>query len=290
MHFWMVPSIDRRRVALPERGVELALVDWGGDGPLCLFSHANGFCADSFGLVAASLVRRYRVIGFDSRGHGDSSKLEAPAAYEWEEFADDLIALTRWLCAELELPSVALGVGHSFGGTCMLTAAARHPELFDRIALLDPVLLPPPASIPWPAGQHPMAERARKRTQVFDSRDTVRAKWAERGTFGDWDSRALELYLQHGFRDRADGRVELKCPGEVEAAVYELGRNFDLMEQVEGLRTPGTLYFAEGGQFPLSNVEKLIERAGCLELESLPGGHLLPMIVPDLVAERLLQG
>ena len=92
----------------------MAVLDWGGEGPLCLFSHANGFCADSFGVVASSLREKYRVIGFDSRGHGDSSKLQAPDAYEWEEFTGDLIAITRWLCVELKLPSVALGVGHSF--------------------------------------------------------------------------------------------------------------------------------------------------------------------------------
>ena len=133
-----------------------------------------------------------------------------------------------------------------------------------------------------------MAERARKRTHVFESRESLRAKWKERGTFGDWDPRALELYLEHGFRDRPDGRVELKCPGEVEAAVYESGRNFDLMKEVRGLTTPTTLYFAEQGDFPRARVDALTEVAPAIHVDPLPAGHLLPMIVPDLVAEKLL--
>ena len=284
----MIPDIRRRRVALPGRGVELGLVDWGGTGPLCLFSHANGFCADTFGVVAERLRERYHVVGFDSRGHGDSSKPEAPGAYEWEEFTLDVVAMAGFVLDEFSARRIALGVGHSFGGTCMVSAASRHPELFEKIALLDPVLLPPPGSFSWPAGQHPMAERARKRTHVFESRDALRAKWAERGTFGDWDPRALELYLSGGFRDRRDGRVELKCPGEVEAAVYELGRNFDLMEQVRSLRTPTTLYFAEEGDFPRSRVDELASVAPCMVVHPLSAGHLLPMLIPDRVADELL--
>ena len=38
-------GVERGRLALPERGVELALIDWGGAGPRVLLAHANGFCA-----------------------------------------------------------------------------------------------------------------------------------------------------------------------------------------------------------------------------------------------------
>ena len=88
-------EVRRSRVALPTRGAEFALVDWGGEGPLCLFTHANGFCADTFGLVAERLRERYRVVGFDSRGHGDSTQLPAPDAYEWEEFTEHF-----WQCIQ----------------------------------------------------------------------------------------------------------------------------------------------------------------------------------------------
>jgi len=52
----MAGEIERRRLPLPGRGVEIALLDWGGDGPLVLMHHANGFCAGTFGLVAEALV------------------------------------------------------------------------------------------------------------------------------------------------------------------------------------------------------------------------------------------
>jgi pimeloyl-ACP methyl ester carboxylesterase len=286
-------EIRRRRLELPARGIALALVDWGGDGPLALFSHANGFCADTLGLVAERLRPRFRVIGYDSRGHGDSDKPEPPGPYSWEEFARDAEAVAEALVREGAAPRIALGLGHSFGGTCVMTAAARRPDLFERIALLDPVILPregdfsgwrPPSDAP-----HPSAAIARKRAHVFESRDAAREKWRAKGTFGDWDPRALELYLRYAFADLPDGRIDLKCPGEIEATVYEQGGSFDPWQEITKLRVPGLLLHAGRGNFPLPFMEKFCAEADALECRSLDVGHLMPMIAPDLVAEALLE-
>ena len=291
----MIPEheIRRRKLRLPERGIELALVDWGGKGPLALFSHANGFCADVFGLVAEKLRTRFHVIGYDSRGHGDSEKPAPPGPYAWEEFARDAIAVSAALVAELGVPQIALGLGHSFGGTCMLTAASRRPELFERIAVFDPVILPragdftgwrPPANAP-----HPSAGIARKRAHVFASRDAVREKWRAKGTFGDWDPRALELYLRYAFADLPDGRIDLKCPGEIEATVYEAGGGFDPWNDIAKLRVPGLLLHAGRGNFPLAFIEKFCAEADALTCRSLDTGHLMPMLAPDLVADEIFR-
>jgi pimeloyl-ACP methyl ester carboxylesterase len=285
-------EIRRTRLHLPSRGLSLALVDWGGDGPLAVFGHANGFCADVFGCVAERLRTRFRVVGFDSRGHGDSDKPAPPEPYAWEEFARDTEAMTEAILRELGRERVALGIGHSFGGTCMMTAASRRPERFERIALLDPVILPrdgdlsgwrPPANAP-----HPSAAIARRRAHVFPSRAIARDRWLAKGTFADWDPRALDLYLAHGFADRPDGQVELKCPGEVEASVYEAGGAFDPWREVASLRVPGLLLHAGLGNFPLPFIEKFCAEAAALRCRSLEAGHLLPMVAPELVATELL--
>lgn len=290
----MIPAheIRRRDVLLSERGITLALVDWGGNGPLALFSHANGFCADMLGLIAERLRTRFRVIGFDSRGHGDSEKPAPPGPYAWDEFARDVIAMTEFVLRDLDAPRVALGLGHSFGGTCIMTAAARRPDLFERVVLLDPVILPREGDFsgwrPLAGAPHPGAEMARKRTHVFASRNAVREKWRAKGTFGDWDPRALDLYLRYGFADLPDGRIDLKCPGEVEASVYEAGGGFDPWREVAELRVPGLLLHAGRGNFPLEFIEKFCAETDALECRSLDAGHLLPMVAPDLVADTIL--
>ena len=105
----MLEHVTTRLLELPERGVSLRLLDWGGSGPLALLAHANGFCAGVWDPVALHLRRRFRVIAFDARGHGDSSK-PPDSAYGWSTFAEDLIALARVLVAELGLRRVGLGV------------------------------------------------------------------------------------------------------------------------------------------------------------------------------------
>ena len=75
---------------------------------------------------------------------------EGRKAYAWSEFWSDLVAVAEAL-TKGGRERVALGLGHSFGGTSMVLAAAHRPGLFERLVLLDPVLMPPPGFEP-PAG------------------------------------------------------------------------------------------------------------------------------------------
>jgi pimeloyl-ACP methyl ester carboxylesterase len=173
-----------------------------------------------------------------------------------------------------------------------MNATAREPQRFERIALLDPVIVPPPADFPnadpLARGPNVAADIARKRTHVFASRAALRERWREKGTFADWDPRALEAYLARGFRDRPDGQIELACPGEVEAAVYEAGRGFDAWKDAAALARPTLLLHAGRGSFPRALAERLAALSPAIELESLDAPHLMAMTIPDRIADRVL--
>jgi len=286
-------EVRRWRVKFPDRGVELELVDWGGAArPLALLAHATGFCAACFDPLAARLRERYRVIGWDARGHGNSEKPPPPEPYGWSEFALDVSAVTAHVLGELGLARVALAVGHSFGGTCTLDAAVRDPERYERLALLDPVIVPAPPDFPGAdpmrGGPNMAASIARKRRHIFASRDEIRARWREKGTFGDWDPRALDGYLAFGFHDRADGQVELACPGEIEAAVFESGARFDAWKSAEKLARPALLFHAARGNFPPALAQRFAAKSPAFQLVSFDAPHLLAMTSPDAVADALL--
>ncbi len=284
---WL-PHVARRRAALAT-GVELALLDWGGEGPLALLHHANGFCAGVWGLVAEQLRRRYRVVALDARGHGDSSRPEGRAAYHWERFAEDLVELAERLAAELGGGRVALGLGHSFGGTALLGAASRRPDLFQRFALVDPVTPPAPDAWVNPARRQrtsSLAVGARRRAHVFASREDARARWARREIFAAVDPRALDLYAVHGLRERPDGRVELKCPGEVEATIFESAA-IDVFAWARAVRAPTLLLWARRGDFSRATYEKIAASMRAGRVEAVDAGHLVPMERPDLVVEAV---
>jgi pimeloyl-ACP methyl ester carboxylesterase len=275
------------RVALPGRGVTLAVHDWGGSGPVVLCAHATGFCGRLWQLVAEELAGELHTLAFDARGHGDSSTPEPGPAYEWEELTRDLVALAEQLCRELGLARIDLAAGNSMGGATALAAAARRPELFGGLALIDPVVLPQGVDRARLAGGNPMAEGARKRRPVFPSREAVIASYRERALFADWQPRALELYALHGFRERSDGQVELKCRSEIEAEVFARAITVDPYREVRSLRVPAMLLHATRGDFPIENYRALAAQSEWLRVESLESGHLAPMIDPARVAARL---
>jgi len=284
-------DVVRRRMRIEETGVELALTDWGGQGPLALLHHANGFCGALWGPVADLLRDRFRLVALDARGHGDSSCPEGAQAYDWSLLAADLIGVAERLLAEIGAPRIALGLGHSFGGTLTLAAAARRPALYERVMLIDPVILPS-----MTAEQHAkrvrdkgLSRRARKRRHRFESREEALAYLGSRELFQGWVPQALELYVDEGLRRQASGALELKCRREVEAAVFEGAHASDIFDAAPLVEVPAHLLWATDGDFPRGIYEALVGTLRQGSIEDVEGGHLLPMERPDLVAEAVLR-
>ncbi len=278
-----------RRMELGDRGVEIALLDWGGQGPPALLHHANGFCKGVLGLLVPELRKRFRVFAMDARGHGDSTRLPGTDAYRWDEFALDVVAVAERLAAELG-QNLALGLGHSFGGTSLLGAASRVPALFERLVLIDPVT-PPKAHEAMPERlEHTakLAEGAQRRRSDWPDRAEARAWWSERPLFEHWRQDAIDLYALDGLRELPDGSVELKCPGAVEAAVFQNGGSIDVAALIEGISTPTLWLAADQGNFPLEIATRLASTMAEARIECLDAGHLVPMEQPELVVDACL--
>jgi epoxide hydrolase 4 len=104
-----------------------------GDGPLIVLLH--GFPEFWFGwrLQIEPLVSAgFRVVAPDTRGYNLSSKPEGFEAYAVDLLAADI----RGLIGELGAES-ALLVGHDWGGSIAWTTAMNHPEVVDRLVILN---------------------------------------------------------------------------------------------------------------------------------------------------------
>lgn len=292
----MLDGPVQHRFALPGRGIEISALDWGGEGPLALLHHANGFCGAVWGVVAEELRDVYRVVALDARGHGDSSKPEGATTYDWHEFLHDLVALLELLPAELGYQEVALGAGNSFGGTMMACAAALHPERIRSVAMLDPVVRVRPellarhgVELRMAEGSRRIVDRTRQRREVWPSRDHARESYRSKQTFEHWHPRALEHYLRFGMREREDGQVELKCPAQIEAQIFEMSGSLDPFEFAPRVRAPTVIAAGRRGHFPPRVFELLAGAMPNARVEFLEGGHLLPMEIPQKVAALLIE-
>ncbi len=120
-------------------GVELNCVI-EGDGPWVTMSHSLACNISMWDEQAALLVRHgYKVLRFDTRGHGASSA--PPASYTLDDLADDL----HGLLAALGIRRTHW-VGLSMGGMIGETYALKYPGVFASMVLADTTSRRPPGA------------------------------------------------------------------------------------------------------------------------------------------------
>ncbi|WP_406378812.1 alpha/beta fold hydrolase [Streptomyces sp. NBC_00197] len=129
---------------LPVEGGTLRVLRFG-DGPrTALAAHGITASGMAFGALARHLSDEWSLFAPDLRGRGGST--DTPGPYGLDRHADDLCRLAEGLGVGAP---VAL-TGHSMGAYVALLAAARSPELFDRLLLVDgglPLPVPPGADL-----------------------------------------------------------------------------------------------------------------------------------------------
>jgi pimeloyl-ACP methyl ester carboxylesterase len=134
----MVPvMVERITRDVTARGIRMRVVE-AGVGPPVVLIHDFLVNHLEFENVLAPLAARFRVLAPDLPGFGESEK-PSPARYAYgiESFAEALVDMI----AGLELGRVSL-VGHSLGGAAAITLAAEHPELVEKLVLVDAMSYP----------------------------------------------------------------------------------------------------------------------------------------------------
>lgn len=281
-----MPAPSLQRIA-STNGVDLAVHDFGGEGPTILFAHATGFHGLVWSPLIDHLVDRFRCVSFDFRGHGDSPAPDN-GSFDWAGFADDTEAVIDTLAADTDRP--LYGVGHSKGGAALLLAEQRRPGTFAALWCFEPIVLSAERRAQSDAmGEHPLATGARRRREVFASRAEAYDNYASKPPLDSLDPAALRAYVDHGFGDLDDGTVRLKCRRENEAAVYSNSTShtaFDHLGQVECPVTVAAGEITENS--PAVFAESVADALPHGRFEHHPElGHFGPLQAPALIAERI---
>lgn len=113
------------------QGVRIRYTDQGRGEPLILL-HGNGGKIESFNgsAVLLALLKSYRVIMFDARGHGESGKPYEPKAYGMEMGLDAVRLMDHLGIKRAHI------VGYSMGGNITSLLLTHSPERFKAAALI----------------------------------------------------------------------------------------------------------------------------------------------------------
>lgn len=116
------------RVEVPREGFTLSALETGqGPGaPVVVLSNSLAAGLGSWAPQRALLESRYRVIGYDTRGHGQSGAPEGP--YAFDDLVADVLAVMDHFGVER-----ANYLGLSFGGMTGLGLALSHPERVEKL-------------------------------------------------------------------------------------------------------------------------------------------------------------
>ncbi len=284
------PSEHRVRV----NDIELCYFEWGGAAqraPTLLFVHATGFHARCWDAVVAEVPADRHVIAVDQRGHGRSAKVPP---YNWASFGADLAAFV----AALDLSRI-VGVGHSMGGHALVQAAAAELRRFEKLVLVDPVIMDPAlyAQMGAMAAQRPGDHPTSKRNGLWQSWREMHQRLHGRGSFSVWRDDALEDYCRHGVVPNPDGPgFVLACPPLVEAAIYIGSTGREIHELFGEIDVPVTVLRGEK-RARAETMDFLASPTWELLADQFPQGrdvylphltHFIPMQDPALVAQHAL--
>ncbi|WP_197382945.1 3-oxoadipate enol-lactonase [Mycolicibacterium mengxianglii] len=115
-----------------------AVVTGAADAPAVVLSNSLGSTHHMWDAQIAELEKQFRVVRYDTRGHGDSPV--PPGPYSIDDLAADLTALLDRLGIEQ-----AHLIGLSLGGMTAMRVASRTPQRVRRMVLLCTAAQLPPA-------------------------------------------------------------------------------------------------------------------------------------------------
>ena len=272
--------------------VELAVVEWYGEGDPILLLHATGFHSRCWHEVVKRLPGRH-IYAVDLRFHGKSGE---SGNVDWGLMADDI----RILIERLELSNL-LGVGHSIGGHLIARVAAQRPDVFKHLILIDPVILSPDTydqfhdiSERIKAQDHPVSRRKnnwRDAQEMFE-------RFKERHPFSTWQPEVLRDYCDYALRPAdQDALRQLACDPINEAGIYlHQGGNETLLQALPNITVPTTLLRAPPGEEGAPNLstsptwpELANILPNCREIYLPHLNHFIPMQDPALVATTIEQ-
>jgi len=145
------PFVDPRSLGVDgyadSGGVKIHYVTQG-EGPLLVLIHGFPDCWYSWRGQIPTLAKSFQVVAVDQRGYNLSGQPEGVESYAMGKLVGDVEAVLRHFNREK-----AVVVGHDWGGAVAWSFAMAHPEMTDRLVILN---LPHPRGLARELAENPV--------------------------------------------------------------------------------------------------------------------------------------
>jgi epoxide hydrolase 4 len=169
------------------------------EAPLVVLIHGFPDFWYSWRAQMPALARDFHVVAIDQRGYNLSGQPEGVESYALDKLVGDAAAVVRHFG-----PGKAVIVGHDWGGLVAWTFAMTHPELTDRLIVLN---LPHPRGLTRELATNPKQQKNSQYARDFQKPDAARKLTAE--VLAGWvkDPAARKVYREALVRSSMEGML-----------------------------------------------------------------------------------
>ena len=255
------------------------------------FYGGNGFTVGNYQPLLTELAAGFELSSLAMRGYWyDKPKAQVLTR---EQDADMLIAFL-----EQTQDAPIVGIGHSQGATATAIAAAKRPDLFSHLYLIEPVTFTKSQAILYKLIPRAVKlkrqpfKSALEKQSIWSSIDELYENLRENKAYRRISDAHLQLFAKESLVQQSDGRYSFIFSPEQEIANYFGIPYIDgALKKLNAINMPYTLITGKPTLFISDKVRSNWRKFVPTErLVSLPDyGHLLPIEAPKQCAELILQ-
>jgi pimeloyl-ACP methyl ester carboxylesterase len=251
--------------------------------PRLALSHGNGLAIDGYLPFWGRLGKRYELILFDFRNHGQNP-LHTFAHHNWHQFVLDLERIFHVIQEEFGLKRTA-GVFHSLSAVATVRQTQLMGRRWDPLVLFDPPFYPPdghPINQLQRGNEDDIASRAERRTPSYEDPLDLARQFQRR--LPNWQPEAYELMARATLRhDAGSGRWVLACPREFEAHIFRSNRETSTWQRLSAMAVAIKLICGDpAGNAPPALIGRALADETGLAYEAIANtSHFLQIEQPD---------
>ena len=255
------------------------------------FYGGNGFTTGVYLPLLTKLSAHFAITSLAMRGYWHD--LPSVKKLTRDQDADILIDFL-----EKTQDSPIVGIGHSQGATATAIAAAKRPELFSELYLIEPVTFTKSQTLMMNAapddlkvGQEPFKSTLAKQTN-WESIELYYDYLRAHRAFKRINDDHLYTFAKNSLVQNEQGQYSLLFDPKQELASYfDTPFVNDALKELNDLDVPYTIIVGKPSMFISNEVRKVWEDLVPVEriIELSDNGHLLPMEAPEQCATIIIK-